>query len=103
MQKAQNPQNTQNLRGDVISALRGAGPLSLFEIAQKISQLKKVRYSEAKIQQVLDILINGKQVEQSDNVGRPTYRWAADEVVAMIPDPGEKRHPSAAPEVKKLT
>ena len=101
MQNTQNPQNTQSLRGDVISALRGAGPLNLFEIAQKITQTKKVRYSEAKIQQILDILVTGNQVEKGDNMGRPTYRWAADEVVATIPDPSEKRRPSI-PQLKKL-
>ena len=68
----------QNIRGDVIWALRGqGGGLTVVEISMKISGTRGQRYPETKIQNVLDVLAKAGQVEKSDATGRVLYRWVA--------------------------
>ena len=67
-----------NIRADVIWALRGqGGGLTLFEIASRIASQRKQKYGDHKILNVLDILMQGGQVEKSESTGRVTYRWIA--------------------------
>ena len=68
----------QNIRGDVIWALRGqSGGQTVHEIATRILLGRKNKYSESKIVAVLDILSNGGTVQKTENTGHALYTWIA--------------------------
>jgi len=65
-----------NIRADVIWALRGQpGGLTIRELAAKISSARGVRYSEVKIEGVLDMFVRAGQVEKLASNGRVIYSW----------------------------
>ena len=81
-EKKQQPppvQQPRNVRADVIWALRNAGGgMSVFDISSKITAAGKPRYAETKILNILELLVADHKVNQGEETGRVTYKWAVE-------------------------
>ncbi len=70
-----------NIRADVIWVLHGSsGGVSAYEIEIKIAQDRRIKYSEAKILHVLEMLERDGRVEKNEAEGRTTYSWKVEAV-----------------------
>jgi hypothetical protein len=80
-QKQAPAQQTGNVKGDVIWALRNAGGgMSIHDIVTKITTAGKPRYAETKVQNILEILVRDGKVKQGEETGRVTYKWAVEAI-----------------------
>jgi hypothetical protein len=78
-QPPQQQQQTQNIKADVVWALKNSGGgLSVFDIGSKITGAGKPRYGETKIQHVVEMLVNDGKVTKTEATGRVIYKWAVE-------------------------